>query len=165
VASLEHRTDVVDTREAGGMGRRGRVPVSLHHSWWLQLDTFSPTPSRGTGGAAGAKRILRHDHACREAPLAGCTRLGIQPLKIVQSSCCDHREAIPVASMLTLPPAGAGKLLLACLFPTIPPEMTLPEVIDTPRIHRVAPLTGDHTPSSPHASDHTIADVRVIGCA
>jgi hypothetical protein len=131
---------VVDTREAGGMGRRGLVRVSLHHAWWLQLDTVRPTPGWGTGGAAGAKRILRHDHAIRGTPLAGCTSLCIQPLKIAQSSCGDHREAIPVASVLTLPPAGAGKSWLACLFPTILPEMTLPEVVDTTRIHRVTSL-------------------------
>jgi hypothetical protein len=124
VAALEHRPDVVDTREAGGMGRRGLGRVSLQHAWWLQLDTVRPTPSRGTGGAAGAKRILRHDHAIRGTPLAGCTSLCIQPLKIAQSSCCDHCEAIAVASVLTILPAGAGKSMLAHRITSILPLMS-----------------------------------------
>ena len=88
MASLERRTDVVETRYAGGIGRRGLVRGSLHHAWWLQLDTFRPTPRRGTGGAAGATRILRHDHAIRGEPLAGCSPLYIQPLKISQVKPC-----------------------------------------------------------------------------
>jgi hypothetical protein len=32
VASLEHRPYVVETRDAGGSGRRGRVRVRLHHA-------------------------------------------------------------------------------------------------------------------------------------
>jgi hypothetical protein len=44
VASLEHRTHVVETRHTGGRGRRGLVRVRLHHAWGLQLDTLRPTP-------------------------------------------------------------------------------------------------------------------------
>jgi magnesium chelatase family protein len=50
---------------------------------------------------------------------------------------------------------------------TILPDLTLPEAIDTPRIHRVAGLTGDRTAfvttrpcRAPH---HTISDVGLIG--
>jgi magnesium chelatase family protein len=50
---------------------------------------------------------------------------------------------------------------------TILPEMTLPEAIDTTRIHRVAGRTGDRTAfvttrpfRAPH---HTISDVGLIG--
>ena len=50
---------------------------------------------------------------------------------------------------------------------TILPDLTLPEAIDTTRIHRVAGLTGDRTAfvttrpcRAPH---HTISDVGLIG--
>jgi hypothetical protein len=69
VATLEHRTHVVETRDAGGHGRCGRVRVCLHHAQWLQLDTCRPTSCRGAGEAAGVKRILRHDQAIRGGPL------------------------------------------------------------------------------------------------
>ena len=65
MASLEHRTHVVDTRHAGGSDRRGLVRVSLHHAWWLELDASRSTSCRGTGGAADATRLLRHDQAIR----------------------------------------------------------------------------------------------------
>lgn len=84
MADLEHLVKVVESRHAGGIGSRGLGRGSLHHARWLQLDTSGPTPCRGTGGAAGAKRILRHDHAIRGEPLAGCTPLCVQPVKISQ---------------------------------------------------------------------------------
>jgi magnesium chelatase family protein len=40
---------------------------------------------------------------------------------------------------------GAGKSMLARRLTTILPDMTLPEALDTTRIHRVAGLTGDRT--------------------
>jgi predicted ATPase with chaperone activity len=62
--------------------------------------------------------------------------------------CCDHRE--PNAGVLTITwlligPSGAGKLRLAHRLTTILPAMTLPEAIETTRIHRVAGRTGDRT--------------------
>ena len=57
--------------------------------------------------------------------------------------------------------------MLARRLTTILPEMTLPEAIDTTRIHRVAGRTGDRTACvttrpfrAPH---HTISDVGLIG--
>jgi magnesium chelatase family protein len=57
--------------------------------------------------------------------------------------------------------------MLARRLTTILPAMTLPEAIDTTRIHRVAGLTGDHTAlvttrpfRAPH---HPISDVGLIG--
>jgi magnesium chelatase family protein len=57
--------------------------------------------------------------------------------------------------------------MLARRLTTILPEMTLPEAIETTRIHRVAGLTSTRTAvvttrpfRAPH---HTISDVRVIG--
>jgi hypothetical protein len=57
--------------------------------------------------------------------------------------------------------------MLACRLTTILPAMTLPEAIETTRIHRVAGLTGDRTAlvttrpfRAPH---HTISDVGLIG--
>jgi magnesium chelatase family protein len=57
--------------------------------------------------------------------------------------------------------------MLARRLTTILPAMTLPEAIDTTRIHSVAGLTGDRTAfvttrpfRAPH---HTISDVGLIG--
>jgi magnesium chelatase family protein len=57
--------------------------------------------------------------------------------------------------------------MLARRLTTILPEMTLPEAIETTRIHSVAGLTGDRTAfvtmrpcRAPH---HTISDVGLIG--
>jgi magnesium chelatase family protein len=69
--------------------------------------------------------------------------------------------------VLLLGPPGAGKSMLARRLTTILPAMTLPEAIDTTRIHRVAGLTGDRTAfvttrpfRAPH---HTISDVGLTG--
>jgi hypothetical protein len=144
VASLEHRTHVVETRHAGGIGRRGLVRVSLHHAWWLQLDSSRPTPYRGTGGAPDAERLLRYDQAMRGASLAGGTPLCIQPSKISTSPCCDLCEAMPVAGV-TIPPPGAGHLMWVRRLAPFLSDLTLPETIDTTHIHRVADVTGAHT--------------------
>jgi magnesium chelatase family protein len=57
--------------------------------------------------------------------------------------------------------------MLARRLTTILPDLTLPEAIDTTRIHRVAGLTGDRTAfvttrpcRAPH---HTLSDVGLIG--
>jgi magnesium chelatase family protein len=57
--------------------------------------------------------------------------------------------------------------MLARRLTTILPDLTLPEALDTTRIHRVAGLTGDRTAfvttrpfRAPH---HTISDVGLIG--
>ena len=57
--------------------------------------------------------------------------------------------------------------MLARRLTTILPAMTLPEAIDTTRIHRVAGLTGDHTALATtrpfRAPHHPISDVGLIG--
>ncbi len=57
--------------------------------------------------------------------------------------------------------------MLARRLTTILPEMTLPEAIETTRMHRVAGLTGDRTvlvTTRPfRAPHHTISDVGLIG--
>jgi magnesium chelatase family protein len=57
--------------------------------------------------------------------------------------------------------------MLARRLTTILPAMTLPEAIDTTRIHRVAGLTGDRlawvTTRPCRAPHHTIAEVGLIG--
>jgi magnesium chelatase family protein len=74
--------------------------------------------------------------------------------------CCDH-------NVLLLSPPGAGKSMLARRLTTILPVMTLPEAIETTRIHSIAGLNGDRTAlvttrpfRAPH---HTLSDVGLIG--
>jgi magnesium chelatase family protein len=69
--------------------------------------------------------------------------------------------------MLLLGLPGAGKSMLARRLITILPDMTLPEALDTTRMHRVAGLAGGRTAvvttrpfRAPH---HTISDVGLIG--
>jgi len=64
-------------------------------------------------------------------------------------------------------PPGSGKTMLAKRLPTILPEMSFEEAIETTRIHSVAGLLMDGQPllairpfRSPH---HTISDVALIG--
>src|SRR5262245_9494622 len=66
-----------------------------------------------------------------------------------------------------LGPPGAGKSMLARRLTTILPAMTLPEALETTRIHRVAGRTGDRTAlvttrpfRAPH---HSIPDAGLIG--
>jgi magnesium chelatase family protein len=70
-------------------------------------------------------------------------------------------------NVLLLGPPGTGTSRLARRLSTILLAMTLPEAIDTTRIHRVAGRTGDYTAlvttrpfRAPH---HTISDVGLIG--
>jgi magnesium chelatase family protein len=69
--------------------------------------------------------------------------------------------------VLLLGPPGAGKSMLAHRLTTILPAMTLPEAIETTRIHRVDGLTGGHRAlvmACPlRAPDHTISDAAWIG--
>jgi magnesium chelatase family protein len=116
-------------------------------------------------------------------------RLGMEPLRVdlqaafapAQPTPIDFAEvkgqalvkrALEVAAagghnLLMLGPPGAGKSMLARRLTTILPDMTLPEAIETTRIHSVAGLTGDRTAvvttrpfRAPH---HTISDVGLIG--
>jgi hypothetical protein len=143
VASLEHRPQVVETRHAGGIGRRGLVRVSLRRAWGLQLDPYRPTSCRGAGEATGAKRLLSCDQAIRGEALAGATPLCIPLRKLSKRPCCDSCEAIPFPGVLTIPLRGAGTSMLAQRLTTILPAMTLAEALETTRIHSVADLTGD----------------------
>ena len=64
-------------------------------------------------------------------------------------------------------PPGSGKTMLARRFPTILPDLTLDEALETTKIHSVAGLLDTNTPlmatrpfRSPH---HTISDAGLTG--
>jgi magnesium chelatase family protein len=82
------------------------------------------------------------------------------------------KRALEVAAagghnMLMIGPPGSGKTMLARCFPTILPDLTLEEALETTKIHSVSGLVDNKTGiirqrpfRSPH---HTISDIALIG--
>ena len=82
------------------------------------------------------------------------------------------KRAVEVAAagshnLLLIGPSGSGKTMLARRLPTILPDMTLPEALETTKIHSVAGLMPEEVPlvatrpfRAPH---HTISDAGLIG--
>lgn len=82
------------------------------------------------------------------------------------------KRAIEIAAagshnVLMVGPPGSGKTMLSKRFPTILPNMTFEEALETTRIHSIAGMLKDDQPllatrpfRAPH---HTISDVALIG--
>jgi magnesium chelatase family protein len=76
-------------------------------------------------------------------------------------------EAGVACRMGSCHPPGAGQSRLAHRLTTILPAMTLPEALETTRLHRVAGRTGARTAlvttRACRAPHHTLSDVGLIG--
>ncbi|MYE90740.1 YifB family Mg chelatase-like AAA ATPase [Candidatus Poribacteria bacterium] len=95
------------------------------------------------------------------------------PVDFVDVKGQEHvKRAIEVAAagghnLIMIGPPGSGKTMIAKRIPTILPDMTLAEALETTKIHSIMGLLGNDVPliatrpyRSPH---HTISDAGLIG--
>lgn len=131
----------------------------------------------GVYGITHIKDLLNHlDGSAKIAPAEHSAKGGEEPIKALDFSDVKGqvmaKKALEVAAagghnILLIGPPGAGKSMLAKRLPTILPEMTFEESIETTKIHSVAGIIDKDNPivtvrpfRSPH---HTISAAGLTG--
>jgi len=166
---------------------RGTLPIAIEIS---KIDTKGMVlPVENASEAAMAQNVKVYPVASLSEAVAFFNgELAIEPfgvsLEEVFSSICYYhidfqdvkgqqqvKRALEVAAagghnIIMIGPPGSGKTMLTKRMPTILPDLTLAEALETTKIHSVAGLLPSHTPliatrpfRSPH---HTISDTGVM---
>jgi magnesium chelatase family protein len=130
-------------------------------------------------GARSLLQVCRHLSGEEEIPPTRADLVGLMARRVQDDvdfadvrSQASAKRALEVAAagahnILLIGPPGAGKTMLARRLPTILPPMSLPEALETTRIHSVAGLLAPGQSLSAtrpfRAPHHTISDAGLIG--